>query len=97
MDDRQKEKTKEKTKTRRKLRNSNKSLSEASSGAMAAGNGTPAAIVAGAMMEEGLGTGSVNGHGKGNFWSLDQNMDKPLGLEANRVHSMQYRKVREHS
>ncbi|CAK9218110.1 unnamed protein product [Sphagnum troendelagicum] len=44
-------------------------------------------------MEEGLGTGSVNGHGKGNFWSLDQNMDKPLGLEANRVHSMQYRKV----
>ncbi|KAH8971191.1 hypothetical protein BDL97_02G129600 [Sphagnum fallax] len=60
---------------------------------MAAGNGTPAAIVAAAMMEEGLGMGTVNGHDKGNFWSLDQNMDKPLGLEANRVQSMQYRKV----
>jgi saccharopine dehydrogenase-like NADP-dependent oxidoreductase len=90
-------KRRKKTKTRRKLRNSNKSLSEASSGAMAAGNGTPAAIVAAAMMEEGLGMGTVNGHDKGNFWSLDQNMDKPLGLEANRVQSMQYRKVREHS
>jgi hypothetical protein len=49
------------------------------------------------MMEEGLGTKSVNGHGQGKLWSLDQNMDKPLGLEADRVHSMQYRKVREHS
>jgi hypothetical protein len=49
------------------------------------------------MMEEGLGTGSVNGRGQGKLWSLDQNVDKPLGLEADRVHSMQYRKVREHS
>jgi saccharopine dehydrogenase-like NADP-dependent oxidoreductase len=72
-------------------------LSEANSGAMAPGSGTQAAVVAGAMMEEGLGTGSVNGHGQGKLWSLDQNMDKPLGLEADRVHSMQYRKVREHS
>ncbi len=68
-----------------------------SSGAMAPGSGTQAAVVAGAMMEEGLGTGSVNGRGQGKLWSLDQNVDKPLGLEADRVHSMQYRKVREHS
>ncbi|KAH9532853.1 hypothetical protein CY35_18G021100 [Sphagnum magellanicum] len=60
---------------------------------MAPGSGTQAAVVAGAMMEEGLGTGSVNGHGQGKLWSLDQTSDKPLGLEANRVHSMQYRKV----
>jgi hypothetical protein len=48
-------------------------------------------------MEEGLGTGLVNGHGQGKLWSLDQNMDKPLGLEADRVHNMQYRKVCERS
>ncbi len=64
---------------------------------MASRSGTQAAVVAGAMMEEGLGTGLVNGHGQGKLWSLDQNMDKPLGLEAGRVHSMQYRKVPEHS
>jgi hypothetical protein len=64
---------------------------------MAPGNGTQAVVVAGAMMEEGPGIGSVNGHGQGKLWSLDQNMDKPLGLEADRVHNMQYRKVREHS
>jgi hypothetical protein len=73
------------------------SLSKVSNGAMAPGSGTQAAVVAGAMMEEGLGTGSVNGHGQEKLWSLDQNMDKPLGLEADRVHNMQYRKVREHS
>jgi saccharopine dehydrogenase-like NADP-dependent oxidoreductase len=73
------------------------SLSKTSSRAMASGSGTQATVVAGAMMEEGLGTGSVNGHGQGKLWSLDQNMDKPLGLEIDRVHSMEYRKVREHS
>jgi saccharopine dehydrogenase-like NADP-dependent oxidoreductase len=73
------------------------SLNKVSSGAMALGSGTQAAVITGAMMEEGLGTGSVNGHGQGKLWSLDQNMDKPLGLKADRVHNMQYRKVREHS
>ncbi|CAM6028452.1 unnamed protein product [Sphagnum balticum] len=61
---------------------------------MVLGSGTQAAVVARAMMEEGLWMGSMNGHGQGKLWSLDQNMDKPLGLEANRMHNMQYRKLR---
>jgi hypothetical protein len=60
---------------------------------MALGSGMQAAVV----VEEGLGTRLVNGHGQGKLWSLDQNMDKPLGLEADRMHNMQYWKVHEHS
>jgi hypothetical protein len=56
---------------------------------MAPGSGTQAVVVARVMMEEGLGTGSVNGHGQGKLWSLDQNMDKPLGMEVDRMHNMQ--------
>ncbi len=76
-----------KDKTRRSA-GTTTSLSKTSSGAMAMGSGTQAIVVARAMMEEGLGTGLMNGHGQGKFWSLDQNMDKPLGLEADRVHNM---------
>ncbi len=63
---------------------------------MAPGSGMQVAVVAGATMEKGLGMGSMNGHGQGKLWSLDQNMDKPLGLEGDRVHNMEYRKVCEH-
>ncbi len=34
-----------------------------------------------------------HGHGEGKMWNMDQTLDQPLGLEAERVSSMRNQKV----
>ncbi len=50
---------------------------------------------AGEQMAAGNGDLEVDGHGhgEGKMWNMDQTLDQPLGLEAERVSSMRIQKV----